>query len=313
MANTEFFAYTQLTPIEYGGLILSTNENRREELKVIFADFPLHSQACLVLTGSDGKQERQTRSKTEISLWQYPNATHTDHDLIDWYNDYFGLAYPDAFDSQRGEKIDLKTIGGNQVLSFAFQDSSLVYPDRMLNASYLTGNEDVYVSGRKAILEELGKNDEVSKRIRRKMVEQLKNYNRAGDKGYNGSPTFTLDPPIQFYDWENRITGFKMPVLRLVQRFLDLKTLDAVKSGRLDPNVAAGEIPTFTIKRMGYLGCRGLAPLHSEAKASYLWFLQQYNFAQEKHCIDGNLVRLPFNIEEYRKHISILSKYVKRD
>lgn len=65
----KFNAFTDLNPFEYQRLLITVNLNYQEELRrsLTFLEGKL-TGICLILTGSDGKQEKRCQSKTEIII-----------------------------------------------------------------------------------------------------------------------------------------------------------------------------------------------------------------------------------------------------
>lgn len=299
------------SPREYWGLLETITLNRAQELQNIFSDFHLSSHACLAVVGSDGKRERHPQSKTEVVIWQ-SQPDHQPPDLPKWYEQSFDRPYSDSFDS--GKKgCEVKTLSEPVPLSYAFGDEDLVYPDRVLNAHPILGNQDIYYAGRRRVLAEMTDDTETGKRIREHLKQQRATYKQAlTSYVYRNQPVFSLDPPAQFYNGEGGVFGFKIPVLRLVQRCLDTVTVKAIRTGLLDIGTASVQLPTPTIERLDYFMKLGVLPEDGEVSLAYLWFLKQYHCAQELYQQAGRKVELEFDLETYNNHIRSLLSFMKK-
>lgn len=302
--------FQDMSPKEYWELVKCVNENNRRDLASKFEDLPFEN-AALIIVGSDGKEERHCQSKPDIILIRKSGA---ELDLSRRLVDAIGKEeFYRSYDFSHTGLPETRGLDQSTPLSFAFNDPSKVYPDRILNAKIIAGDEDVYYSARERILAEISKDGEESKKIREHMKSQLWLYKKAIKTGvYAGRMVF--DGQSQYYDEDNAnySVGFKIAFLRAAQRKLDLMTIKAVRTGRLDIVTAARDLPTATDDRLEYFADMEMFPreLLSGSVEAYGWFLQQYHCAQEKYKDSKNAVKELFDPNKFADYKSQLMGFL---
>lgn len=298
------YAYS-LHPFEYLGLVETVNANMLGTHRNVLANFTTAADQTIITVGSDGKLERHAQSKTEFAILQVgPDPYRTADAIARHLQDRL---YDTHYEVGPNGTIDVKDLADDETpLSWAFGLSRLIYPDRVLNATWVMGNRHTFEEARRKVLEEMGQES----RIRRTLATQLKSYKRAMREGiFHHTPAFSLSDHVQFYSELPPITaGFKSSFLRAVQRKLDLTTGRLIRDGKLTAHDAARTLPATTTGRLQFLADQGfLAPAQSEeVQEAYGWFLREYHHAQEVYKSKRTLVAVPFAVSEfetYAQHI----------
>ncbi len=323
--------YADLTPSEYGGCVQAANINTRAEMVANLSEYFTESRidpanVCFIVTGSDGKSERHAKSITEVGiLTNDPTLSFIAEDFTMWYSGDHMVKkdITRTFDVNPHTGIPdvrhVSTVTGNpstrsdtDVLSYAFGDRKRVYPDRIINAQHIFGNEEILRDAKRQVYVE-ATTPPTGKRIRQDMKVQLRDYKRSladgGAQGvYHRQRAFSLEPAMQYYseDKSYYTLGFKIPALRTIQRSLDLYTVESIMSGKLTIDDAV-TFPTDTVGRIDALQRRGHIPIYSvnsngHIGEAYDWFLQQYHAAQNANHRSGKAVAMPFSQEEFVTH-----------
>jgi hypothetical protein len=308
-SNGEFQSLFDLAPEEYYGCVYTINENRRLTLAEKFDGVPLDLRThAIILTGSDGKSERHTQSKTEMTILTTNTEGNPAASMANWYKNKYGADFNERFDVSPTGLPEVKVVPGDAEsspsLAYAYGDRNLVYPDRVLNSQLLLGNESILSSAKRQVLAGITADDEAGRRIRKEIESQ----GRAATKGltsgeYRHATIFFLEPPQQYYDEDRQhySVGFKLAGLRPVQRMIDLLTIRAIRSKGLAIEDAIS-FPTNTVARVEALSERGLAPDASKLIPAYQWFLQQYHVAQDHYKATRSGVKVPFNKDDFLTH-----------
>lgn len=314
--NGGFHALTDLSPEEYAGDVEAINQNRRLNLAEAFARAPINPRTdAVILTGSDGKSERHTQSKTEMTILTTTRDGDQGASLATWYRPRFRHNFSERFDVSPTTGLpEVKVVDPDDQpvpLSYAYNDRELIYPDRILNTQFLLGNPEVLQRAKEQVLREATDDSEVGRRIREEIGAQLRIAMKGLNEGvYRRKNLFTLDPPQQYYDEDrgNYSVGFKMAGLRPVQRMTDLLTFRAIRGGKLSITDAS-HFPTNTVSRLETLSERGLTPDTTAIIPAYQWFLQQYHVAQDRYKSTREEVRIPFEKEVFVDHRSAIHQF----
>lgn len=315
--------YMELPLPEYWIFLKYLNQQYIDSARTLLKTAPVTQDQCLVLLGSDGKKERHAQSKTDLAIIQRAGSDSclTPAGLMEWFDGTHIENFVDIFDLQLHEEPEVKEVGNPDLyLSDAYPYkytgvNRRIYPDRALNTVFILGNEAVHLEARGQVLKEMTENHKRSRTIRRELVKQLKSYRKTMETGlYRDRPTFTVMPPVQYYDEDLEVysTGFKIGFLRTVQRFLDVATVVGIREGFFTIDEAVEDLPTSCPEKIQFLAGRGLFPdgMQTEnAIDAYLWFLQQYHFAQELYKNERTPIALPFNVEDFSAYAGILEKF----
>ncbi len=308
--------FIDFNPIEYQGLLITVNLNYQEELRKSLSPFleGKLSGICLILPGSDGKQERHCQSKTEITILGLErNSAQTMRDIL-------VQALKETSFSFEGDIYtglpEIKLLLDDNYLSYAYGNPNLVYPDRILHSAFLLGNRVLYTGALLRVLDEL-KNP----RIIEKLKDQLKSYRKAIETGfYRHQPIFDAEKGVQYYE-ENEDPkllrlGFKPAFLRAVQRKLDLLTRKGLVSNQdLEEKIKNQYLSGLsnTLERIEFLSALGLIPQEMAIPLieAYYWFLQRYHEAQDQYKKTRRLVELPFDKDLFNKHQQTILEFLK--
>lgn len=304
----------ELNPQEYFGLLRVINQSRRkslnESLRRIELDDFLKDKA-LILTGSDGKEERHPQSKTEMIILTKDPIDEPSQSLI--------FANIKGLNQEIGE-IEIKSLNSS-VLSFYQNQEEFIYPDRVLNGFFLLGNQSLFYQARLQVLQEMISDDEVGRKIREAMKSQLKSYRKAMREGkYRNHQIYMIDEDwgYQYYleaeDWRQNRMGFKMGPLRAVQRKLDILTVNGLRAGIFNAEDLASSLPSNTIDRFDFFSQKGLLTVKQAENFSlaYLWFLREYHKAQEqfKRSDRTSMISTPFNPQEFEQNIGYINEFL---
>lgn len=310
--------FTDLNPFEYQGLLMTINSNYQEELRRSLS--PLLKRKligiCLILPGSDGKQERHCQSKTEIVIL----AAEGDSALK--IRDILVKLLKERSFSFEGDIYtglpEIKLLLDNQdnYLSYAYGDLNLVYPDRVIHSTLFLGDKILHQRAKLKALEELK-----DQKIKKKLIEQLRSYRRAIETGfYRHQQIFNGEKGVQYYEENDEFKllrlGFKSAFLRAVQRKLDLLTRKGLIFNReLEEKIKNRYLSGLsnTLERIEFLSALGLIPQEMAIPLieAYYWFLQRYHEAQDQYKKTRQLVELPFDLEIFNKHQKTILDFLK--
>ncbi len=304
--TTAFNCYTSLDPSEYHGLLKAINHNYQAEiLRFLSAGLKdwLRQDGrgyCIILPGSDGKEERHAQSKTEVILLLEATRSET---LDELQTRLAQLAAEMSKQSAGGlplwEVKIVDVVGRTLPLSSYQHNPSQIYPDRVLNARFLMGDEELYRQARRQVLQEITR-----PKVREEMAEQLRGYKKAIRTGFfRGQQIFSEERSEQYYseDNEQMCLGFKMAFLRAVQRKLDLLTAKLIREQKADVDYLAENLPTNTADKIDFFIDNGFLEksLGQRLQKAYLWFLQQYHYAQETFSQGRKPVSLAFDSRSF--------------
>ena len=302
-----FKPFLGLSPLEYYGLVKDViNVNTINDIARLLETIELPKGVVVATVGSDGKLERHAQSKTELIVLQKSSELQGAERIREFFEEvHFG----ELFDTGPDDQIDVKNLDAGIPLSYAFNDSDTIFPDRTLNMLpvYPTDpeNMEVFLQAREMTLIEMSQD----KRIKSRLKNQLREYRRAMRTGeYRNMPLFDTEKSEQYYSeaWPAYATGFKVPFLRPVQRKLDILTLNL--EGKKDWSEVARELPTSTLDRIDYLSAHSIVPVHeaTAANEAYAWFLQEYHCIQEAYKQSGETMTLEYDrsaFEAYQRSI----------
>lgn len=312
--NHDFYNYCySLGEFEYWGLLKTVGANWRDELRREYAALAGSSELfgdkpyCLILPGSDGKEERHPQSKTEIILLLEESNFSLEEEIgkkaeaMSRKNSISGF-------------VETKIAGSKEApLSFFEHSPSHVYPDRVLNSYLLVGDRQLYLRARRQVLEEM-----TGKKIKEAMRDQLRQYKKVIRTGeYRNLKVFSEEEGEQYY-FESRETkrirfGFKVGFLRAVQRKLDLETVRWLESGQEGVDFLAQNLPMSTVERIAYFAQRGLFDKNFalNLQEAYLWFLKNYHYAQESFSKNkGRVAVVSFSQERFAAEKEVITNFL---
>lgn len=296
---------------EYDGLLRCMNEDNIIRLHKMMPRIST-GNICIVAVGSDGKLERHSQSKTELAV--FADSTEKGLKQAKVLSDYLKNHYPNEhFDFEPVNIPEYKTVGKTNILSYAYNDSSRTYPDRVINTVLIKGDPNIYQQARLQALTEIGRPDPIGKRIREKMKKQIFDHRTACTSGlFRSARIFDPNQFLQFYDEKQNIYGFKASFLRVVQRKLDLITANSILDHKLTPKKIVSDLPTYTIERIKYLGDNGIIDqaLVDDLSDAYIWFLQRYHEAQQMYKDHKQGVMVKFNPELFNKYRKTILDFV---
>lgn len=307
----------KLPPIEYYGAVLVFNKQRLSQLGLSLAYFPLPTSSAIIAVGSDGKLERHPQSKTELVVVVPSNGDKGSRLSKNLSRYLHHIVKDSSFDFPFNGVLEYKVVGNpaSPPLSYFLGRESSVYPDRIMNSQLVAGDEGLFTKLRQQVLEEIGDEGPLGKRIRRKMRQQLKDYKRAQWTGYyRQKMIFDLQENLQFYNEANddMRTGFKMSHLRSVQRKLDILTAASVQRGLLPINPqTVRNLPTNTRDRLDYFSELINFNVNELAEA-YLWFLQRYHQIQECYKNKRTAVSLEFDRGLFDRYNQVINQFVNQ-
>jgi hypothetical protein len=305
--------YHLLNQEEYYGLVKNIAEIRKQKLIELFN--PLVNEFgsndwFLITVGSDGKQERHPQSKTEI-VFLYKDNIGKAKGLINKMNNLIN------YSSEKIEFNEIKPVGDpNILLSFYKNQPNDCYPDRVINADFLLGENNLFIEAKRQVLFEMTGDNKQSKEIREKMNSQLRSYIKTLRSGqYRGQVVF--DQNQQYYfetdNWKSFKTGFKMGPIRATQRKLDLLFVNMIREDRLTIDEVATTCRSNTFERIEFLVGKGIIEQQKGKNISqaYLWFLKEYHQIQELFKDNHqSQVSCPFDPQDFEEYKQIILNFV---
>ncbi len=293
-----------LQPVEYRGCLDILNDIYLRECQdrtYVLEGLTRSYDACIVAVGSDGKRERHPQSKTELVFIQSEESDTLLNPgvIVSEFKRKFKKEYRSLFDTGNDNLPSVLKIG-TDTLSYALHDSRLVFPDRVLNSTYIIGNHNVFVNARKIVATELALTSGLSGKIRKDIRNQIKNYRKTAESGLSRG-VMCFDEIMQYYDERNNPGryGFKHSFLRTTQRFLDIKTQENIQNGKIDIDQIE-RLPVNTAERLEYFG------LDQSLSNAYIWFLQQYHCIQEEYKSRRTLTEIPYDKELFVENKDII-------
>lgn len=312
----------EIPPLEYVSYVKNLNigylQKIQEKLNPVY-HLVCQNECCVTLTGSDGKEERHPQSNHEVEfiVQRGTDKVQFSKAVVEAYKNFGD--FPSEF-SEYNELPVVRIIDDEQeVLSHAYNNRSLVYPDRLLNSKLVFGSEEVYKKARTQILKEFSVRFPEHRRIWERSSDQLSDYKKAFSSGlYRNIPVFSESEAVQFYDEDRNhlCYGFKIPLLRPVQKKLDLLTMKLVRvdEKRFDLNEYCGQLainlPTNTCERIEFFSERvNMQDKKDAFKQAYAWAQREYHRAQEQYKTDRVPVRVNFNKDEFSENKDSLAQF----
>lgn len=298
----ETFEIFDLNPIEYYYAAQIANQNLlasvRQELK------PFETpNSCIIATGSHGKQESFRVSKIEIVLITDEKKDKSEE--IKSNLQKFVRGNSKVFELGPGRDLEIKALNEQAPLSFVGGASESVYPDRVLNSYFLGGNIALYQIARRRVLEELSANNTQSRRIRRKMRTQIKDYRKTCRTGiFRRLSVFDPQSATAFYyedynNYRNSRLGVKVGPLRLIQRHLDLL------AAQIPSEIEIDAIPTTTIERIHFYHALKLLDKPDDISEAYAYFLKAYHQLQRAfEQRPDKIAVVQFDQDEFNQHLA---------
>ncbi|OGG10005.1 hypothetical protein A2154_05135 [Candidatus Gottesmanbacteria bacterium RBG_16_43_7] len=302
----------QLPPVDYLGMVecacQSTHEGYSQALN---CGIRMGGSRCLIVVGSDGKLERHSQSKSEFVLVSRQIVPQS---LLDGIYDTLSKFEGVHFEKNTSYGIEIKILEGTSPFSYANHESATVYPDRILNSAFITGDVTAYAHARMRVLREITASDSLGQRIRDHMYEQLKQYKRAIlTREFRHIPLFSLTDHQQFYsEGVSLCFGFKIPFLRSVQRYIDIATTRLIRRGLISIHDCV-DMPTSTYDRLIFLHRSGYLPSDIAANAGYAygWFLREYHRAQELFKRSSLPTATSFDPDEFNEYARAIKRLLK--
>ena len=300
--------FKALDPDEYAGLVQVVNGNNHRELSNRLARLGNHD-LCIMTVGSDGKQERHSQSRAELAI-VHTGALRFDPQLE------IARALHEDVTNYNLEATEVRRLDEPElVLSYAFGNPNSVYPDRLLNSSFVVGNRDIWLRTRRQVLSEMSGESSVSARIRRHLRKQVQLYRQALERGtYAGHTIFNQEDGVMFYDEDplHYRVAIKMSHLRLVQRHLDRLVAHGLVNNNLTIEQTSAELPAETTVRIAYLADAGLIKEGVDAGEliyGYEWCLQQYHLCQQRFKQRRTLSEVHFDKEVFASISELLYNF----
>jgi hypothetical protein len=305
--------YSSLDPLEYVGLVKAINDGTQERYSQLLQDIPLPNDACIITVGSDGKHERHAQSQSEFVLI----ITNPDNGEIRDKAMKTILQHQDELhpDLRPYGSIEVKVIHSPMPCSYTYNEISRIYPDRYLNSNLIVGNEQTYLQIREKVLSEIADPSDLGRRIREKMKDQLRDYQKTIDSGiFRGITNFDPEHAIQWYN-EPAPTqlGFKSAYIRSVQRKFDIVIAQKIKSEQLEIPDTARSLPSATIDKFDFFAQREFLSTDVAEKTAeaYAWFLQQYHHIQEHYKNTHQSTTLQSNQSDFTQYSQIIKSFLK--
>jgi hypothetical protein len=257
---------------------------------------------CLCTTGSNGKSEYFSQSKTEVVIIRERSGLDFSTALLVRLQEARNLHLEPGPNGQPCT-YDLFS---DLPLSFVDHNPERVYPDFLLNSVLLSGPDHIHLNARQRVLGELSAETPEGSRIREHVRQQLKDYRTCLKRGEYRGVTVVDPAGIQYYTESQPLAlGVKMGYLRTVQRKLDLMTLQLLRSGISSAELAAS-LPTGTAERISFMQQQGLVDqqLSLKVTAAYKWALMRYHEAQAAYKMQRTPVAVPVDQVELELHRS---------
>lgn len=310
MNSAEKYIY-KLSPIEYRGCLDNLNTIYISECREIIK--PLENilkscDVCAIAVGSDGKMERHPQSITELVYIQGEDCDNffTPSLVVNEFNQRTKKNYKNVFDTGNDCLPSVMKIGCD-TLSFALYNPRLIFPDRVLNSTFVMGNYNVFLEARKRVATEMAFTPGLSGKIHKELKNQLKNY-RINTSTGTSRGLVCFDNKFQYYDEKENIGrfGFKHSFLRLTQRFLDIKTQENIRDGKIQID-EINKLPVNTVDRIEYFG------IDQYLSEAYIWFLQQYHHVQEEYKDRRKLTKTTYDTDLFKNYSDIILRNCQRN
>lgn len=270
--------------------------------------------SSLATTGSDARLEKGPVSMIELLLFANPDVRPEGivGDLRHYFSDVeatLNLEGIEAKDIESGKLYELILEGPDRETPIR-----LVSPNRVFDARFVAGNEEVFQRGKFNLgLELIGpEGKRVFGRVKDKCKEHLRVTER-GTQRYKGEEVlhFDLEGGISYYDPENGLHSFKQGPLRAVQYALVRDSIGKIRSAEEDKfeeitsDVLA--FPINTVNKLNHLEVEGISALSydelRDLTDSYKYFLWLYHQSQ-KSFSERNVKMIGFDSGEVRERLS---------
>ncbi|MEK6911060.1 MAG: hypothetical protein AABW82_04775 [Nanoarchaeota archaeon] len=279
------------------------------ELGILLKDVPT---VAVATTGSDARLEKGPVSLIELMLFfREPSKVQEVHPIVrDYAFKSSDAAFFEGVETKNVEtdlmhQCDLYAKSGDRV--------KLISPNRIFDAGFLAGDEEVLRSGKRKLISELVSEDfrSVVDKMRDKVKEHRK-VTLTGKQRYKGQDLmhYDIDAGIATYDPSNNQHSFKQGPLRAVQFALVSEIIRGLRSGYLSPN-AVVDLPSNTVSKLHDLEVGGLSSLSTESARdladSYKFFLHKYHQSQSAYSHKG-LKEIGFDSAEVRERCKLIDK-----
>lgn len=311
--ETKKFCVYDLPPDEYAACVQESNEWFLKDCRRSLARVHLDHDQAIIVVGSDGKKEAESQSATEFVLLNLRSSPPFNMSAIKKALSPANIKSRPNFRSG----FEIRKVDGSGLLSYYDDDPGKVFPDRILNATLVTGNPFTYLEARRRLVDEISGIGYESKRIRDKMADQLRQHKKAMQTGvWWGKTIFNTETSTQFYDESDPVGtfGFKHSHLRAVQVGLNLFTARLVNRGRLNSPDVAVNLPQSTSDKFDYFKKLNLidSKTAEETQGAYLWFLREYHRVQRLYRDNGRAVSLMYRREDFQKYSDIITEFTSR-
>jgi hypothetical protein len=313
------YFYETLGPYEYFGLLELINDQRAEELKEIvymglepddIRKLETTSNIAVVVVGSDGKKERHAQSDTEMVV-VCNDVNREDDALIDRIRHSI-KSRAAVFRIETGIDGFPHVYDMSQLTPICYVDGKpgAPYIDYLLNSRRIAGNIGLHAEARKRVLEEAIANSETGDYIREKIKQQRGEYRNTCNTGiFRKNLHFDIAAGLVVYNESHNVSGFK-PVLRAVQRQLDILTVQGISSGLFAIDEYVENCKTDTLSRLSWVGKRLPSEFIYDLQESYTWFLQQYHKSQEIYGNNNLIDVATFSIPQFVMHRSVVLEFL---
>lgn len=307
-----------LSPVEYAGLVQTTNDNYRTHLAELLTGVELPPNSALLVVGSDGKRERHRQSRTEFTVID-ASSDIPDPTVFAPLGEAL-LSLPISIDPGHTIRpFEYKPVGViAEPLSIVEGRARTIYPDRVLNTERVIGDPDVWIAARAQTMYEMSAANPLGSSIRKAMKNQLRDYRGTMETGlFRETRNFVHDPPIQFYEERANSPilslGFKPGPIRAVQRKTDIFVADAVRQHGQNPAELAVHLPRATHERVQFLMDCHLGPQQQgDIVESYDWFLREYHRAQDAYASSGITVAIESDPQEFTEAFGAIQAYLRQ-
>ncbi len=273
-----FFTYDH-RPSHYDDVLAAYNDSFHariaEQLQGYFPE--LSDQACAIaFTGSDGRKEKSPRSLVELVVLH--EGSEKQKKIEEIVNDYV------RNNPEYDPTVEIKDI--SQDLCIAYQgNSQIIFPTRVLDATYLVGNPYIFQEYKKSLFTEL----EGSKgKILLKKFESRRRESRFELTRKNSRRSFGEDGILYFDD--DRVKATKYSHLRPVQYKLAADIFKSIRNENLDEK-SIRDLPRRTINRLGHLFSENRLRLGSQELSdvceAYSMSLYWFHCAEERFVYQG--------------------------
>jgi hypothetical protein len=289
------------------------NRNRRARLREeLTSEISLDKDAAIVLVGSDGKGERQFQSKSDLVFLGMSNF---DPDLAKYFYDCLRRQkLMDSIEEYKDLSKGIYLLDGEIPLSYVTGNKSAVYPDYLLHSRMICGDDKLHNQVRHEVVREMTGNNELGRRIREKMRDQLNLQRGAISQGiYREGVLF--DDQFQYYSETQPFSyGFKFPFLRTIQRRLDFTLISIVNDIGIG-NFDVANYPTATVDRIKYFIEQGVMDLEQgmHIREAYLWFLQRYHEIQNNYLKAQEPTKLVYDKEKFKYYSELVKQFSFRE